>query len=336
MPARPTPLLLLLLASGAVAQAGVQPDGRPDGQPVNPAPGTPADDRAGQRPASTDVDAPDEALTQTRRDPAFSLTVSGSYSDSADLDSGAGELGISRLRALFDVTFDLGEKRALTLGAGSERSWYDFENATGLDAGGDPFSDVTDSEVFFRYAAPFNQNTTWFALGSVGLASEDGADLSESLLFTGGGGFMVKSSDAFSWGLGLVVRTQLEDDVLVVPLPQVRWAISDRWTLESHRAGLRLGYAHSDSFSYGVQAEYASRSYRLDEDGPIPDGQATDRRVPVAFFAEYKPAPNFTVTGLVGAALWSNIELLDAQGNDLADDDLNTAVFFGLGARISF
>lgn len=318
MTRQPIPALLLALAV-APALAQSSPDASPQATP-----------------AAAENDRPPTEITNPRRDPAFSLSLSGSYGGNADLDSGDGEVQVARLRAGFDVTLDLGEKRALTLGAGAERSWYDFENATALDPSGEPFTDITDTEVFARFAAPLNDTTNWFALAAVGLAAEDGADLSEAIVYTGAAGFVTKASDTFSWGLGILVRSQLEDDVLVIPLPQIRWAISDKWTLESQRAGLRLGYAHSETLTYGLQGEYMSRSFRLDEDGPIPDGMGTDRRVPIAFFADYKPAPNVTLSGQIGAAVLGNIELLDEAGNDLTDEDVDPSLFLGLGAKITF
>lgn len=318
MTRQPIPAFLLALVAAPVL-------GQPSSDMTPPA-----------TPAAAGESQPPAEITNPRRDPAFSLSLSGSYGGNADLDSGDGEFQVARLRAGFDVTLDLGGKRALTLGAAAERSWYDFENAIALDPSGEPFTDITDTEVFARFAAPLNDTTNWFALASIGLAAEDGADLSDAMVYTGAAGFVTKASDTFSWGLGILVRSQLEDDVLVIPLPQIRWAISDKWTLESQRAGLRLGYAHSETLTYGLQGEYVSRSFRLDEDGPIPDGMGTDRRVPIAFFADYKPAPNVTLTGQIGAAVLGNIELLDEAGNDLTDEDVDPSLFLGLGAKITF
>lgn len=285
---------------------------------------------------TTEQDTPPAELEAQRKPPTFTLTTSGSYSPTADLDDGPGDLRITRVRAVLDVGIDLGERRSLALGIGSERSWYDFDGATELEAGGDPFSRVSDTEFFARYSGPLNDTTNWFALGAVGIAAEDGADISDSLVYTAGAGFVVQASPTFSWGVGAVVRTRLEDDALVLPIPQIRWAISDRWTLESQRAGLRLDYAHSDTFSYGLQGEYASRSFRLDDDGPIPDGMATDRRVPLSFYASYTPSPAVSLGASVGAALFSNIELLDDDGDKITDADVETAIFFGLNASIRF
>lgn len=278
-----------------------------------------------------------QAIQQAeKRPPTVSLIASGSYSDRTDMDDGPGDFSVARIRALLEVGFDLGERRNLSFGVGSERSWYDFKNATDLVPGGDPFGRVSDTELFVRYNAPFNDTTSWFGLAAIGVAAEDGADISDSFVYSGSLGFITKASDNFSWGLGVLVRSQLEDDVLVIPIPQIRWAINDRWTLESQRAGLRLDYAHSDKLSFGLQGEYNSRSYRLRDDGPLPDGMATDRRVPVSFYANYRATESITIGASVGASLLGEIELLDDDGNTTAKDDFDTAPFFGLTARIVF
>lgn len=286
--------------------------------------------------ADAQADLPAEVIDPAPAGPTFTLVATGTMSDRADLDDGPGDLRISRARLGVQAGFDLGERRSLAVGLGAERSWYDFKDATDLDPSGDPFGDVTDAELFLRYSAPFSDSTSWFGLAAVGIAAEDGADISDSFVYTGSLGFITRASDSFSWGLGVLVRTQLEDDALIIPIPQIRWAIDDKWTLESQRAGLRLDYAHSESFSYGVQAEYLSRSYRLDDNGPIPDGMATDRRVPVSVYAEYEPAPAFSINAAVGASVYSNIELLDSSGDDITDDDIDTSLFFSLTARIRF
>lgn len=282
------------------------------------------------------ADLPAEVTNPARAAPTFTFTATGSLTDRADLDDGPGDLRVSRARLGVQAGFDLGERRSLALGIGVERSWYDFNDATDLDPSGDPFGDVTDSELFLRYSAPFNDSTSWFGLAAIGIAAEDGADISDSFVYTGSLGFITRASESFSWGLGILVRTQLEDDALVIPIPQIRWSIDDKWTLESQRAGLRLDYAYSESLSAGLQAEYVSRSYRLDDNGPIPDGMATDRRVPLSFYADYEPTPAFTIGAAIGASVYSNIELLDSGGNDLTDDDIDTALFFSLTARIRF
>lgn len=320
----PTAAMLALLALTAHASAQPAQDPAPETRPTTGATDEPADD------------LPAEVTDPAPAGPTFTITASGTISDRSDLDDGPGDLRISRARLGVQAGFDLGERRALTVGLGAERSWYDFDDATDLDPSGDPFGDVTDAELFARYNAPFNDTTSWFGLASIGIAAEDGADISDSFVYTGSLGFITRASDSFSWGLGVLVRTQLEDDVLVLPIPQIRWAIDDKWTLESQRAGVRLDYAHSDALSYGVQGEYLSRSYRLDDNGPIPDGMATDRRVPVSFYAEYEPAPAFSINAAIGASVYSNIELLDSSGDDITDDDVDTALFFSLNARFRF
>ncbi|MFK7884634.1 MAG: DUF6268 family outer membrane beta-barrel protein [Phycisphaerales bacterium] len=280
---------------------------------------------------------PPEEITNARESgPSFAASLSGWYGFETDLDVGPGDLSIARARLDLSMTITPAERTLLTFGIEVEESWYDFNNASGLDASGDPFDNATNVDFFARYVAPMNDTTNYFVLGSVGFAAESGADFGESLIYGAGAGFVTRQSSTFSWGLGVLVRTRLEDDALVIPIPQITWNISDRWTLASQRAGLRLEYAANESLTYGIGAQFDSRTFRLDEDGVIPSGVATDRRIPVAFFVEYAPEPNFTIGGQVGASLFNNIELFDSAGNDIIDDDVDPGVFIGINGRIRF
>ncbi|MEM9374006.1 MAG: DUF6268 family outer membrane beta-barrel protein, partial [Planctomycetota bacterium] len=224
---------------------------------------------------------PPAAITQAQQSPVFNASLNGWYGFGADFDAGPGDVSVARARLDLSMTLAPTARSRLTLGIEVEESWYDFDGATGLDPSGDPFDNATNVDFFANYSAPLNDDTNYFVLGSVGFAGESGADFGDALIYGGGLGFVVRRSPTFSWGLGVIVRTRLEDDALVLPLPQITWNISDRWTLDSRRAGLRLEYAANDSLTYGLGVQFDSRTFRLDEDGVIPDGVATDRRIPV-------------------------------------------------------
>lgn len=313
-------ILLPCLALPALAQA----------DPAN----SPPEGSQGQTPPRAE---PPRELTARSHAPRTTLTLSGSYTASANLDDGPGDVSIARAGLSAEIAFPIEARRSLSLIIGAEESWYDFSDATGLEAStGEPFSDVTEASLALLYLAPLNDTTSYFALASVGYAGESGAEFDDSIVYMGAVGFTTKVSDTFSWGLGVGVATRLEDNALILPLPQITWKISDRWTLASERAGVRLSYAASDALTYGLHAEYDSRTFRLDKDGPLPSAVVTDRRVPVGFFLDYKPTPNVRVGAEVGAALLTNFDIIDENGDDITDDDADPAVYAGLSVRISF
>lgn len=320
MPNRIPALALITIAGLANAQPASTAS-----QPGNP---NTSDQQSPQPPAE---------ITDAKPGPIFSANLQGWYGFETDLDDAAGDLSVARVRLDLSATFATTERSRLTVGIEAEESWYDFSNATTLEpTTGDPFDNSTSLDFFARYVAPLNDNTNYFALGTIGFAAESGADIGDSLIYGGALGFVTKQSPTFSWGLGVLVRSQLEDDILVVPLPQITWNISDRWTLASRRAGLRLEYAHNESLTYGIGAQFDARTFRLDDSGPIPEGVATDRRVPVAFFVEYQPEPDISIGAQIGASLFNNIELFDAAGNELIDEDIEPGVFIGINGRIRF
>jgi len=289
----------------------------------------PADDADQQPPAKvTDAD--------TKADPAFQINLGARHFFEADLDTGPGELSTTRAAVGAAVTLFPADRTRLTFAIDATESWYDFSGATGLHASGEPFDNATEIDLSAAFSAPLNDTTNYFVSALVGYAAESGADFSDSLVYGGNVGFVTRQSDTFSWGLGVAVRTRLEDDALVIPLPQITWKLSDRWVLATQRGGVTLDYDASESLNYGLGIQFDTRTFRLDETGPIPAGVASEERVPLFFYATYKPNPTIEITAEAGATVYSNIELFDSVGNELVNDDVDPAIFLGLTGRIRF
>lgn len=312
----PHAALLLAALSGT---AFAQPDAQPSSQSADRSP-----------------KAPPAEVADAKSEPAVEINLGAAHYFDADFDAGPGELSTTRASLGASVAFPLAERRRLTVGIELTESWYDFSNATGLDASGDPFDNATEIDLTAAYAAPVNDTTSYFVQAMVGSAGESGSDFSDTLVYGGALGFITKQSDTFQWGLGVAVRTRLEDDALIIPLPQIRLSLSDRWTLATERAGVTLDYKANDDLHYGLLARFDSRTFRLDDNGPIPAGVATEERIPVAFYARYNPDPSVTIDAEVGAAVYSNIELFDTFGNELTDDDVDPSVYVAVSARFRF
>lgn len=276
----------------------------------------------------------EDALAKT----SFSLTFNTDWVGSADFDTSPGDLSVTRLGAQFGVQHPVNDKLTLRFGAGVEHSLYDFSGATGLVAGtGDPYDDVTITLVSLGADYASNDTDVWSFGGFVRSAGESGATFDDTM--SGGAlvGYRHSFSEKFTLGAGLVVGTELEGDVYVVPFPIIRWNINDRWTLASgERAGLALSYEASDAWTLGVEGGYERREYRLDDNGPLPSGVVDERRVPIAFFATFTPGPNFVITGRVGASLLNEFDFQNSSGVTLVEDNTEAALGFGLDLTIRF
>lgn len=333
-PTRLTHPLLIALASSSLI-AGVQPDntGAPDAE--GKATGSIAPDTSSQ-----------EAERISGARPA-SLSISpyafASFHDDVDLDSDIGDFGFSSFRTGINLSKGLGEKGLLTANLGFAYLDYDISasaDSVANDAAdiGQGLDDVYTYELGANYIHRADDKWSYSIGAGIVSAGEDGADFDDTLDFLGIAGFRYQYNKDFSLGLGVIVKTRLEDDVLVIPVPQIKLRFSDRWVLESKRAGLEMRYEASDSLAYGVGAEYISTTFRLSDTHAaiVSEGIANHTRVPVSIFADYAPNDQIQIVARVGASLGGKIEFLDNDGNDVTDEDIDPAVFGSINVSFRF
>jgi opacity protein-like surface antigen len=318
--ARTTPLLLIALCGSPVLAA--QPTQQPD-------------QAQGERDAE-----------QIERTGPATLTLRASagvtYQADADFDGNIGELSLLEYRAGLTALINFEDAGRLSINLSAGLLDYDVSPSP-TSVAGDAASIGAELDTIHTlgltgiYSDRFNDTTNWFIGAGVGFTGEEDADFGDGFdwLFTGG--FEYKQSDTLTWGIGVLVKSQLEDDVLIVPVPRITWKIDDRWTLASERAGLRLSYKSSDELSYGISGEYRSDSFRLDDThAAAVEGMGTHRRIPIGLFAEYTPNDRIVIDASVGAALGGELEFLDTNGNDVSKQDLDPGFYGSLNLSFKF
>lgn len=284
--------------------------------------------------------------------PPIEFRLGASHTFDGDLSDT--DASVNRTALLGDLSYRLpsfNDKMVVTLSLSAGQLWYDFSGATSLAPGtAKPWSDITLASVSVSTLYFFNEKWTGFGAVSVNYAGESGADFGESL--TGGVlvGASYKFSDDLSIGALLLVKTQLEDDVLVFPIPTFKWKLpfddDRRFTLSLGGseagsilgAGASLSYAASDTLTvalaltgFGVGGDF-----RLDEDGPIPGGVGRDFSVPLVASVKWNPRPNLTLGAFAGMTLFGNVEALNSNGDDIIDRDVDPAVIIGANLSFSF
>lgn len=318
---RLTPPMLLIALAGSTLLAN-----QPDQEPAD----TTADRDAAQIEAS-------EPTSLTLR-----ASIGASYQADADFDAGIGELSLAEYRAGLTAIWDIEDAGRLSIDLSAGLLDYEVTPSPTSVAGdaasiGAEFDTIHTLGLTGIYSDRVNDSTTWFVGAGVGFSGEDDADFGDSIdwLFTGG--FQYKQSERLTLGIGVFVKSRLEDDVLIIPVPVITWQIDERWTLASERAGLRLSYKSSDELTYGISGEYRSESFRLDNThAAAPEGMGTHRRIPVALFAQYKPNDRVVIDASIGAALGGELEFLDTNGNDISKQDIDTGFFGSLTLSYKF
>jgi hypothetical protein len=250
------------------------------------------------------------------------------------LDSG-GEAGYSGLLLSLGRSWSLDASSSLGLGLNFGYQDWRFDNPVGF-GGVAPWDQVARLGL----SVPFTHATAGgWALSispTIEYAGESGADLSDALEY-GALITAVKSMGPdLTLGLGFGAYQRIED-TSVFPVLIVSWRINERLRLSnpvaagpSGPAGLELSYALGSGWELGIGGAYRSNRYRLDEEGPFPNGVGAYRNVPVLMRIGRRFSDALSLNLYAGVSLESELRVEDAKGRGLFKEDLDPAGTFGL------
>lgn len=249
-----------------------------------------------------------------------------SYAES-DFDDVNAELEVTRVGA--DVRYKMPvDSGVWNFRFGVEDSQYDVGSFGSFDDG---------TEVGFggTYIHP-GPEWSWFATLNLNEGTGDGADFADGTYFEGGGGFTYAVNEKLKLGLALLGRTQLEEDAEVFPFPIIEWEISDRSRIgfvRSSDPSLGWTYKVNDELDYYVQVQQAQRQYRLDED-VLDDAAFVDEEIGLRTGVIYRDPSGFTGEVYLGAA--QRTLFLDVNDDEVLEEDIETAAFFGVAVSFGF
>ncbi|MBC7771040.1 MAG: hypothetical protein H7210_00960 [Pyrinomonadaceae bacterium] len=304
-----------------------------------------------QTPTSTPAPAPAPAQTtppgsstieltpqkSPERPITFQLRGGGEYTFSSDIDDSPGDIGIARTNFGVGIGIPIGERSRLSLDVDEEVSWYFFDNAPGLVPGtSDPFELALSTQFQPTFSSQIDERWSWFVGGIVNFAGEADADIGESATYGGFGGARYRFSDTFALSFGLGARTRLEDSTFVIPLIGIEWKVSDRVTVASEGTHIKITAQMNQQLAVTLSGGWELREYRLDDTGPLPDGVARDRRVPVGVTLDWKPADNVQLSLGGGVVVWQEFRFDDRNGDRVSETNTNPAAFVGVSGKFTF
>ncbi len=299
---------------------------------------------AGQDGSSVDTGAEEAERILESEEPGLTLTLDlgATFNTEADFDTGVGTIDSTSFGAELGVLIPVDDRARLLLSFGVDVTDYDITpvaGAVGTTAAtvGAQFDTVTEYGFDALYTRAIDAETSFFVGGGIGVAAEGGA--SDALVWNGVGGFVLQVNPKLRLGLGVGVFSQIEDDVRIVPLPQVYYTIDDRWSIQNQGAGAKLDYAWNDELSMGVLAQFDGKSFRIDGDNTlVPDGAVNMSGIPVSYYLEYSggETSNISLFAQVGVVLAGSMEILNSTGTTVVDEDIDPSVFAGVGLKIEF
>jgi long-subunit fatty acid transport protein len=257
-----------------------------------------------------------------------SVTPYARYSFDQDLNDD-NSFSVLRSGATFRTGGPVTESVFSGLNLDAEYSNYDF----GDDAFPDDFVFIDLRPSVSVYV---NEDFGVYGGALLGFGGEPDADVADSLVYGGFVGFNYQIAKGVWIGTGVGVSTQLEDDLLVVPLISLEWAITDRLTLNASGLKGDLTYKVDDEWSVYVEGRYDIRQYRLHEDSIVSEGVLGDEAVLVGVGVAYSPSDNITLSLGGGAIVWREITLYDDDENKLSQDTADPTAYAAASVKIAW
>lgn len=268
----------------------------------------------------------EEAGAKTSRTARRGPLLAGGYLHSfqTDIDGGgafSSETGFATGRLGFPVGkgFLLGGQMAW------QGDWYSFAGQNGVAPPDEarPWGDVhsiAGSMSLGRRAGKW----WWNAAFTARFSFETGASIGDS--FNPGGivGGQYTFSPGLRLGLGVLVNSRLEDDVLIVPIPFVYWEITEQFVLSNSIApdayprgpGLEVAWRPHEEWAVALGGRWEFRRFRLNDDGFLPrhGGVGEDEGIPLWLRVTWRLGDHLRADVLGGYSVSNRLRLADADG----------------------
>jgi hypothetical protein len=251
------------------------------------------------------------------------------------LDSG-GDFDIDRYLVRLAVTRKLDERWSAGVALSYGEDQYQFSGNTGF-GGLNPWGTIREARIAFPLRYRRSDTWTFYGIPSLRYRAETGAKVSDSdkwgLLL----GAAYRFNERLKIGPGVGVFSNIDDNIDVTPILVIDWKITDTLSLTTGRGigatrgpGLSLKWTPLERWSFRLSGRREKTSFRLDDNGAVPSGIGTDKSIPLAISASYKPTKAIELHLFGGADFDGNLQLENSDGKQLADSDYDTAPFVGM------
>ncbi len=272
----------------------------------------------------------------------INLKISGGYSHQFNTAiEGSGSYTADRAYFGISSRYTLTETVTLSVGVAYEYDYYKFTGNSVFATAA--WNNVETLGILPRFDIKLNDHWSVGAAPLLQMSGESSASAGKTIT----GGALVNFRYAFDQthvlGLGLLAKGQLNNSVLVVPVPIVDWEIKKGLRISNVRGpeanpsvGLELVQELSTQFNAALGGAWEYRMFRLDDSAPLANGAGLEQQITLYGRLEWKPVPQFRVDFLAGAALMNQLKLYDSSNNFIGSEDGGTSLVLGVFARYKF
>ncbi len=222
-----------------------------------------------------------------------------------------------------------------------EYQGYHFDSPAAF-GGLSPWRNVQQPQVGATLIFAPSEDWTIMVAPSVSWAYESGASTSDALQYGGVVAATKDFSPTLSIGLGAAVFRQIYE-TQVFPFLAVDWQIDKHWKLSNPfaagptgPAGLELSYTIDDQWEAGFGGSYRSYAFRLDRNGPVPDGIGEQRFIPVFVRLSRNLGPRAQIDLYAAGLANGRLNVKNRNAEDLVAEDYSFAPALALTLRYRF
>jgi hypothetical protein len=254
---------------------------------------------------------------------------------------GGGTLSSTSLFFHADMVRPINPRLKLGLGFTYDYTNYDFSGLSDFPVA-KPWRDVQRLGFSLPVICTLTDKWGLIITPTAQFSGEFGANFGDSLVYGGAVALTYAFRPDAVFGLGVAGYANLEEASLF-PFPVIRWQITPKLRLTNPfrtspagPAGLELSYAFADHWTVGVGGAYRSQRFRLDANGPLPDGIGEYKSIPAFVRFSYKPAPFFGIDVYSGVSFLNKLYIDDANGNNLYKTKQDITPLLGLSVSGTF
>jgi hypothetical protein len=243
------------------------------------------------------------------------------YRFPADVDGG-GTLNVFSLYFSANVIKQINEKLGVGLSFIYEFDNYDFSGLQGFFVPR-PWKEVQRLGFSVPIFYSFKDKWKLILIPSIQFSGEFGARFGDALVYGAAAGVSYAFGPKVALGIGVAGYVNLEE-ARVFPFPIIKLKLSDRFRLTNPfrtgpagPAGLELSYKLNRQWEIGIGGAYRAYRFRLDFNGPIPNGIGEYKSVPVFVRLAYRQSPALKIDIYGGVSFLNKLYVNDRDGDEL-------------------
>jgi hypothetical protein len=253
----------------------------------------------------------------------------------ADVGGSPGSVRVQRSALAGNLIFGPEHDVQISFPVDWEVSEYSFRQADALFPGGS--TRVRNvQQIVFTPNIEVKINDHWGVFGGGLLFDAGQFTADDTTTFGGFAGAIWRPNKQLTIRLGLGARTQLEDDMQVLPAFWMEWKLDERTRVTSQGNNLRFEYDFAEAWCVKADIAYEQRAYRLNDSNPGARAVFRDDQIPLTVRLEFVPHAATRFEAWIGANIYRQFTVDLAEDQRFSRSHASPSLVIGASFEIIF